>query len=69
MINNSLGRHHPASAHPVIISARQWRARPGVAGGDLDTGDGVMSLPNSQVLAAAVSRQVTTPPGGPGHNA
>ena len=33
----------------------------------LDTGNGVMSLPNSQVLAAAVShRTAAAPPGGPG---
>jgi len=35
----------------------------------LDTGDNLMSLPNSQVLAAAVSRQAPTDqPGGPGHD-
>jgi small-conductance mechanosensitive channel len=35
----------------------------------LDTGNGVMSLPNSQVLAAAVSRQTAAaPPGGPEHD-
>jgi small-conductance mechanosensitive channel len=36
----------------------------------LDTADGVMSLPNSQVLAAAVSRRApTAPAAGPGHSA
>jgi small-conductance mechanosensitive channel len=35
----------------------------------LDTGNGVMSLPNSQVLAAAVSRQTAAaPPDGPEHD-
>ena len=35
----------------------------------LDTGNGVMSLPNSQVLAAAVSRLApATQPGGPEHD-
>jgi small-conductance mechanosensitive channel len=34
----------------------------------LDTGEGVMSLPNSQVLAAAVSRTTAEEPGGPEHN-
>lgn len=35
----------------------------------LDTGNGVMLLPNSQVLAAAVSRQAPAPrPGEPGHD-
>lgn len=34
-----------------------------------DTGNGVMSLPNSQVLAAAVSRRASaTQPGGPEHD-
>jgi small-conductance mechanosensitive channel len=35
----------------------------------LDTGDGLVLLPNSQVLAAAVSHQTTAPrPGAPGHD-
>jgi len=35
----------------------------------LDTGNGVMLLPNSQVLAAAVSHQAPAPPpSGPGHD-
>ena len=35
----------------------------------LDTGDGLVLLPNSQVLAAAVSHQTPTPrPGAPGHD-
>src|SRR6516162_11751285 len=69
-------------SRPFMVGDKIW-LRSGALGGQLegtvteigitylrlDTADGVMSLPNSQVLAAAVSRvPAGTQPDGPGHD-